>query len=141
MFMQWVIYLFLLSVLMLIIMIVVSLLSSSCGAPVNTGGTFAAHSEGHSSGPSQRDNEGGYGSRGTRSSWWDNLSNCISRFLANPRNVFFVFLTVFVLLFFLFIFSFLCLFVFVFYVKGCRGQLNYIIARTSVLLVELNDIL
>ena len=106
---------------MLIIMIVVSLLSSSCGQPVNAGGTSAAHSEGHSSGPSQRDNEGGYGSRGTRSSWWDNLSNCISRFLANPRNVFFVFLTVFVLLFFLFIFSFLCLFVFVFYVKGCRG--------------------
>nr|POF11259.1 btb/poz and math domain-containing protein 2 [Quercus suber] len=30
------------------------------------GETFAAHSEGHSSGPSQQDNEGGSGSRGTR---------------------------------------------------------------------------
>ena len=105
---------------MLIIMIVVSLLSPSCEAPVNAGGTFAAHSEGHSSGPSQRDNEGGYGSRGTTSSWWDNLSNWISRFLEKDRNLFFVFLTVFVLLFFLFLFLFLCLFVFVFFFKGCR---------------------
>nr|POF11176.1 btb/poz and math domain-containing protein 2 [Quercus suber] len=30
------------------------------------GETFAAHSEGHSSGPSQQDNEGGSGSRGSR---------------------------------------------------------------------------
>ena len=36
------------------------------------GETFAAHSEGHSSGPSQRDNEGGSRSRGWRSSWQDN---------------------------------------------------------------------
>ena len=36
------------------------------------GETFAAHSEGHSSGPSQQDNEGGSRSRGPRSSWRDN---------------------------------------------------------------------
>nr|POF11175.1 btb/poz and math domain-containing protein 2 [Quercus suber] len=36
------------------------------------GETFAAYSEGHSSGPSQRDNEGGSRSRGRRSSWRDN---------------------------------------------------------------------
>uniref|UniRef100_A0A7N2MLL9 C2H2-type domain-containing protein n=1 Tax=Quercus lobata TaxID=97700 RepID=A0A7N2MLL9_QUELO len=35
----------------------------NCGAPFNAGETFAAHSEGHSSGPSQRDDEGGSGSR------------------------------------------------------------------------------
>ena len=102
---------------MLIIMIVVSLLSPSCGAPVDAEGTFAAHSEGHSSGPSQRDNEGGYGSRGTRSSWWDDLSNRISGFLADPKILFFVFLLVFVLLFFLFLSVFVCLFLFVFYFK------------------------
>ena len=44
------------------------------------GETFAAHSEGHSSGPSQRDNEGGEPrSRGRRSSWRDNGGGSGSR--------------------------------------------------------------
>ncbi|KAL4597115.1 hypothetical protein ACB092_12G212700 [Castanea dentata] len=99
---------------------------SKCGAPVNDGGRFVARSEGHSSGPSQPDNEGGSGSRGTWSSWRDNgggsgprgpPNNCLSQFLANPRNLFLVFLFAFMLIFFLFLFLFVCLFVFLFYVK------------------------
>ncbi|XP_030935463.1 BTB/POZ and MATH domain-containing protein 1-like [Quercus lobata] len=43
------------------------------------GETFAAYSEGHRSGPSQWDNEGGSKSRGRRSSWRDNGGGSGSR--------------------------------------------------------------
>uniref|UniRef100_A0A7N2MM05 Uncharacterized protein n=2 Tax=Quercus lobata TaxID=97700 RepID=A0A7N2MM05_QUELO len=87
----------------------------SCGAPVNAEGTPAAHSEGHSSGPSQRDNEGASGSRGTRSSWWDDLKNWLNRFLANPGYLFLVFLFAFMSMFAIFMAVFLGLFVIVYF--------------------------
>ena len=97
------------------------------------GETFAAHSEGHSSGPSQRDNERGEPrSRGRRSSWQDNgggsgshgsrlsrrrtqgpstppnedENNQLGQFLAEQRKLLFG-----VFSFFLFLFLFFCLFV------------------------------
>ena len=108
------------------------------------GETFAAHSKGHNYGPSQRDNEGGSGSHGTRSSWWDNgggSGNCgtrlshprtrgpstpsnedennqLGQLLAKRRNLhFLVFLFMFTFMFFLFLFLFFSLFVFLFFGK------------------------
>jgi len=95
----------------------------SCGTPFNAGGTFAAHSEGHSSGPSQRDNEGGSGSRRMRSSWWDDLNNWLNRFLANPGYRFLVFLFAFMSMFAIFMAVFLGLFVIVYFKSvSCRAQ-------------------
>ena len=90
------------------------------------GETFAAHSEGHSSGPSQRDNEGGEPrSRGTKLSRRrtstlsrrrtqgpstpsnEDENNQLSQFLAEQRKLLFG-----VFFFFLFLFLFFCLFVF-----------------------------
>ncbi|XP_065625359.1 BTB/POZ and MATH domain-containing protein 2 isoform X3 [Quercus suber] len=64
------------------------------------GETFAAHSEGHSSGPSQQDNEGGSGSRGARLSRPrtrgpstpsnEDGNNQLGQFLAKQRNLLFL---------------------------------------------------
>ena len=102
------------------------------------------HSEGHSSGPSQRDNEGSSGSCGARSSWRDNGGGSRSRGTrfsrrrtstwshrrissshqrtqcpSTPSNEdkkgqSLAFLFLFMFMFFLFLFLFFCLFVFLF---------------------------
>ncbi|XP_075649284.1 BTB/POZ and MATH domain-containing protein 2-like isoform X2 [Castanea sativa] len=91
------------------------------------GETFAAHSEGHSSGPTQWDNEGGSRSCGTRLSRQrtstlscrrtqgpstpsnEDENNQLGQFLAEQRKLLFG-----VFIFFLSLFLFFCLFVFLF---------------------------